>query len=180
MQSLTYQQSIAFSPGVMINRAQPKQEDKHEQIRDAVRTWAASIDNQDVVSALIINEYREQGGEDITFPEDISRARQKLFRFLDNRFGSEQYRENVRQLTPAIMAVLPIEYRTKLIGADCKLTRLAEAEKEVSEAKQAVMLDAPEHQKLKEVSEGIAALFRLMPDQVGPLMTMVTSMLGVM
>jgi hypothetical protein len=38
----------------------------------------------------------------------------------------------------------------------------------------------PEHQKLKEVSEGIASLFRLMPEQVGPLMTMVTSMLGVM
>ena len=32
---------------------------------------------------------------------------------------------------------------------------------------------------MKEVSEGIASLFRLMPEQVGPLMTMVTSMLGV-
>ncbi|EOW2790686.1 toxin YdaT family protein, partial [Enterobacter hormaechei] len=90
------------------------------------------------------------------------------------------YRENVRQLTPAIMAVLPVEYRTRLIGADCKMSRLAEAEKELAEAKQAVLLDAPEHQKLKEVSEGIASLFRLMPEQVGPLMTMVTSMLGVM
>lgn len=104
----------------------------------------------------------------------------ETFRFLDNRFDSEQYRENVRQLTPAIMAVLPVEYRTRLIGADCKMSRLAEAEKELAEAKQAVLLDAPEHQKLKEVSEGIASLFRLMPEQVGPLMTMVTSMLGVM
>lgn len=76
------------------------------------------------------------------------------------------------------MAVLPVEYRTRLIGADCKMSRLAEAEKELAEAKQAVLLDAPEHQKLKEVSEGIASLFRLMPEQVGPLMTMVTSMLG--
>ena len=126
------------------------------------------------------HEYREQGGNAISFPEDISRARQKLFRFLDNRFDSEQYRENVRQLTPAIMAVLPVEYRTRLIGVDCKMSRLAEAEKELAEAKQAVLLDAPEHQKLKEVSEGIASLFRLMPEQVGPLMTMVTSMLGVM
>lgn len=99
---------------------------------------------------------------------------------LDNRFDSEQYRENVRQLTPAIMAVLPVEYRTRLIGSDCKMSRTAEAEKELAEAKQAVLLDAPEHQKLKEVSEGIASLFRLMPEQVGPLMTMVTSMLGVM
>ena len=180
MQSITYQQNIGFSPGVMINRAQPTAEDKHEQIRDAVRAWASAIDNQDVVSALIIEEYREQGGTAISFPEDISRARQKLFRFLDNRFDSEQYRENVRQLTPAIMAVLPVEYRTRLIGADCKMSRLAEAEKELAEAKQAVLLDAPEHQKLKEVSEGIASLFRLMPEQAGPLMTMVTSMLGVM
>ena len=174
MHSLTYQQSIGFSPGVMINRAQQKQEDNHDAIRNAIRSWAASQ------TMLIVNEYREQGGVDITFPKDVSRQRQKLFRFLDNRFDSEQYRENVRLLTPAIMAVLPIEYRTKLVGADCKLVRLAEAEKEVSEAKQAVMLDAPEHQKLKEVSEGIASLFRLMPEQVGPLMTMVTSMLGVM
>jgi len=52
--------------------------------------------------------------------------------------------------------------------------------KECAEAKQAVLMKAPEHQKLKEVSEGIASLFRLMPEQVGPLMTMVTSMLGVM
>ena len=37
-------------------------------------------------------------GTTISFPEDISRARQKLFRFLDNRFDSEQYRENVRLL----------------------------------------------------------------------------------
>ena len=59
-------------------------------------------------------------------------------------------------------------------------TAQREAEKELAEAKQAVLLDAPEHQKLKEVSEGIASLFRLMPEQVGPLMTMVTSMLGVM
>lgn len=86
----------------------------------------------------------------------------------------------MRQLTPAIMAVLPVEYRTRLIGADCKMSRLAESEKELAEAKQAVLLDAPEHQKLKEVSEGIASLFRLMPEQAGPLMTMVTSMLGVM
>lgn len=180
MQSITYQQNIGFSPGVMINRAQPTAEDKHDQIRDAVRAWASAIDNQDVVSALIIEEYREQGGVDITFPSDISRARQKLFRFLDNRFGSELYRENVRQLTPAIMAVLPLEYRTRLVPQNDTMSLIASAMKECSEAKQAVLMDAPEHQKLKEVSEGIASLFRLMPEQVGPLMTMVTSMLGVM
>ncbi|HFW6380554.1 TPA: toxin YdaT domain-containing protein [Klebsiella aerogenes] len=180
MQSLTYQHNTGFVPAAMINRAQTKQDNDHDLIRDAVRAWASAIDNQDVVSALIINEYREQGGTAISFPDDISRARQKLFRFLDNRFDSDQYRENVRQLTPAIMAVLPLEFRTKLAPQNDTMSLIASAMKECAEAKQAVLLNAPEHQKLKEVSEGIASLFRLMPEQVGPLMTMVTSMLGVM
>lgn len=176
MQSLIYQQNTGFAPAALINRAQQKQDASAEAIRDAVRTWAAAA-GQDVVSAHIVEEWYRRGGEGIDFPADHSRARQKLFRFLDNRFESDRYRDNVRRLTPAILAVLPLEYRTHLIGGDCKLTRLAKAEKEVAEAKQAMMLDAPEHQKLKEVSEGIASLFRLMPEQVGPLMTMVTSML---
>lgn len=180
MQSLAYQQSTGIHSGVMINRAQPEPENKHDLIRAAVRAWSAAIDNQDVVSALIIAEYRDQGGTEIDFPEDISRARQKLFRFLDNRFDSDQYRENVRELTPAIMAVLPLEYRGRLVPQNDTMSLIADAIKECGEAKQAVLLNAPEHQKLKEVSEGIASLFRLMPEQVGPLMTMVTSMLGVM
>ena len=179
MQTLSFQHNTGFVPAAMINRAQIKQDHDHELIRDAVRAWASAIDNQDVVSALIINEYREQGGISITFPDDISRARQKLFRFLDNKFDSEQYRENVRQLTPAIMAVLPLEYRDRLMPQDDVLSRLSSAIKECAEAKQAVMLNAPEHQKLKEVSEGIASLFRLMPEQTGTLMTIVSSMLGV-
>ncbi|EON1808356.1 toxin YdaT domain-containing protein [Klebsiella aerogenes] len=180
MQSLTYHHNTGFVPAAMINRAQTKQDHDHDLIRDAVRAWASAIDNQDVVSALIINEYREQGGDSISFPDDISRARQKLFRFLDNRFDSDQYRENVRQLTPAIMAVLPLEFRAKLAPQNDTMSLIASAMKECAEAKQAVLLNAPEHQKLKEVSEGIASLFRLMPEQVGPLMTMVTSRLGVM
>lgn len=179
MQSLTYQQNTGFTPAVMINRTQQKQGDNHDVIRDVVRAWSAA-DGQDVVSALIVEEWREQGGEGIDFPADHSRARQKLFRFLDNRFDSENYRENVRLLTPAIMAVLPIEYRTRLAPQNDTMSLIASAMKECSEAKQAVLLNAPEHQKLKEVSEGIASLFKLMPEQIGPLMTMVTSMLGVM
>ena len=38
-------------------------------------------------------------------------ARQKLFRFLDNKFDSENTEIIVRELTPAILAVLPLEYR---------------------------------------------------------------------
>lgn len=58
------------------------------------------------------------------------------------------------------------------------MTRLAEMEKELSEAKQAVILNAPRHQKLKEISEGIVSMFRVDPDLAGPLMAMVTTMLG--
>lgn len=167
-----------MSPVAMINRAQAKQDYSHDRVRDAVRAWSAALDNQDVVAALIIGEYREKGDCAIDFPEDISRARQKLFRFLDNRYESEQYRENVRLLTPAIMAVLPLEFRSRLAPQEDTMSRIAAAMKECAEAKQAVLLGAPEHQKLKEVSEGITSLFKLMPEQVGPLMTMVTSMLG--
>ena len=169
MQPLTYQQTSGFSPTAVINRSQTKQAPGHEKIRDAVRAWSAA-DNQDVVAALIVNEYREQGGGTIDFPDDVSRARQKLFRFLDNKFDSEKYRNNVRELTPAILAVLPLEYRF--------MARLAEMEKELSEAKQAVILNAPRHQKLKEMSEGIVSMFRVDPDLAGPLMAMVTTMLG--
>lgn len=144
------------------------------------RSRLGSSEGQDVVSAYIIDEWRQQGGEEIAFPDDISRARQKLFRYLDNPAESERYHEYVRLLTPAIMAVLPLEFRHRLMPQDDILSRLSSAMKECAEAKQAVMLNAPEHQKLKEVSEGIASLFRLMPEQTGTLMTIVSSMLGVM
>ena len=162
----------------MINRYQPKQPDGHEVIRDAVRSWAAAIDNQDVVAALIIEQWNASGGEGIDFPDDISRGRQKLFRYLDNKFNSEKYRENIQKLTPSILAVLPLEFRGRLVPADNIMMRLARLEKETSEAKVAVALDAPTHQKLKELSEGIVEMFRVDPALTGPLMEMVTNMLG--
>ncbi|WP_413594589.1 toxin YdaT domain-containing protein [Citrobacter youngae] len=143
----------------------------------AVRAWAG-VDGQDVVSALIVEEYQAQGGDEITFPDDLSRQRQKLFRFLDNHFNSERYRENVRQLTPAILAVLPLEFRSRLLPEDNVMARLARLEKETSEAKIAVALDAPRHQKLKELSEGIVEMYRVDPGLTGPLMEMVQMMLG--
>ncbi|EAZ3495456.1 regulator [Salmonella enterica subsp. enterica serovar Saintpaul] len=177
MQSLSLHQNTGYQPAVMINRNQPVSVDKHDQIRDAVRAWAG-VDGQDVVSALIIEEYLAQGGDEITFPDDLSRQRQKLFRFLDNHFNSERYRENVRQLTPAILAVLPIEFRNRLLPEDNVMARLARLEKETSEAKIAVAMDAPRHQKLKELSEGIVEMYRVDPGLTGPLMEMVQMMLG--
>ncbi|CAH5308830.1 toxin YdaT domain-containing protein [Klebsiella pneumoniae] len=177
MQILSFQQNTGFKTGTLIKRNQAIVAE-HDNIRSAVRAWAAA-EGQDVVSAHIIDEWRQQGGEEIAFPDDISRARQKLFRYLDNPAESERYREYVRLLTPAIMAVLPLEYRHRLFPVDNFKSRLARLEKETSEAKIAVAVGAPRHQKLKELSEGIVEMFRIDPELTAPLMAIVTSMLGV-
>ena len=177
MQTLPFQQNIGFNTDALIKRNQQREAD-HDAIRSAVRAWAAA-EGQDVVSAHIIDEWRQQGGEEIAFPDDISRARQKLFRYLDNPAESERYREYVRLLTPAIMAVLPLEFRYRLMPEDNFMSRLARLEKETSEAKIAVAVGAPRHQKLKELSEGIVEMFRIDPELTAPLMAIVTSMLGV-
>ncbi|HBW7898563.1 TPA: hypothetical protein MFG23_002730 [Klebsiella pneumoniae] len=177
MQIMSFQQNTGFKTGALIKRNQPIVAE-HDNIRSAVRAWAA-VTGQDVVSAYIVEEWRQLGGEEIAFPDDISRARQKLFRYLDNPAESERYREYVRLLTPAIMAVLPLEYRHRLLPEDSFMSRLARLEKETSEAKVAVAMGAPRHQKLKELSEGIVEMFRIDPELTAPLMAIVTSMLGV-
>jgi hypothetical protein len=178
MQTLTFQQSTAFEKKALINRSQTSvPTPRHSDIRNAVRAWAA-VTGQDVAAGFIIEQWNNSGGQGIEFPADVSLARQKLFRYLDNRFDTDEYRDRVRQLTPAILAVLPLEFRGSLVGTDSKMALLAHAEKELADAKRAVMLDAPRHQKLKEVSEGIVSMFRLEPDLAGPLMAMVTTMLG--
>ncbi|WP_225373975.1 toxin YdaT domain-containing protein [Klebsiella variicola] len=177
MQTLPFQQNTGFNTGALIKRNQLRESD-HDAIRSAVRAWSAA-EGQDVVSAYIIDEWRQQGGEEISFPNDISRSRQKLFRYLDNPADSERYREYVRLLTPAIMAVIPLEFRHRLMPEDNFMSRLARLEKETSEAKIAVAVGAPRHQKLKELSEGIVEMFRIDPELTAPLMAIVTSMLGV-
>lgn len=179
MQSLTFQQSTVFKPDAVIYRNHSKGEKAEfdqQAIRSAVRAWAADCRSREFVAALIAEEWRRDGGKGLDIPTDPHRQMQKIFRWLDGE--TEYAAENVRLLTPAIMAVLPLEFRTRLAPQEDTISRIAAAMKECAEAKQAVLLGAPEHQKLKEVSEGIASLFRLMPDQVGPLMTIVTSMLG--
>lgn len=176
MQTFSFPQNTGFKTGALIKRNQLIVAE-HDNIRSAVRAWAAA-EGQDVVSAHIIDEWRQQGSEEIAFPDDISRARQKLFRYLDNPADSERYREYVRLLTPAIMAVLPLEYRHRLLPEESFMSRLARLEKETSEAKVAVAMGAPRHQKLKELSEGIVEMFRIDPELTAPLMAIVTSMLG--
>lgn len=163
MHAISFQQNTGFQPTAMINRNHQHQSDAHEQLRDAVRAWSAQIDNQDVVAGLIVEEWERQGGAGLAFPDDLSRQRQKLFRWLDS--DTAYARENIRQLTPAILTVLPLEFRGRLIGQDCFMTRYAAMEKEISEAKQAVMLNAPQHQLVKEVREGIEHLLNMLPGE---------------
>ncbi|HEB4874358.1 TPA: toxin YdaT domain-containing protein [Kluyvera ascorbata F0526] len=161
MQSLAYHQSTTFDAKPLINRYQPAQSVSPEKVREAVRAWAASINNQDVVAGLIVEEYERQGGGTLVFPEDLSRCRQKLFRWLDSTSSKAQ--QNVGLLTPSILAVLPLEFRSRLAPQDDFMARYAAMEKEVSEAKQALMLRAPQHQMVKEVREGIEHLLGLLP-----------------
>jgi hypothetical protein len=76
------------------------------------------------------------------------------------------------------MSVLPLRYRDRVVKNDSFAYRMARLEKEVSEAKQALMLDAPKKEKLKELGEGIFEMFRVDPDLTAPLLAMVTTMLG--
>ncbi|EKJ8218506.1 toxin YdaT domain-containing protein [Citrobacter sedlakii] len=161
MQTLSLHQNTGFHPAAMINRNQQSPADKHDQIRDAVRAWAAQLDNQDVVAGIIVEEWKRQGGAGLDFPEELSRRRQKLFRWLDGDTGYA--RERIRQLTPAILAVLPLEFRGCLAPQDDFIARYAAMEKEVSEAKRALMLRAPQHQMVKEVREGIEKMLAMLP-----------------
>ena len=161
MQSLTFHQDTAFSVNPLINRNQSVQSVSPQKIRDAVRAWATSINNQDVVAGLIVEEWERQGGGALDFPNDLSRRRQKLFRWLDGTTMAAQ--RNIQLLTLAILAVLPLEFRGRLAPQEDFMSRYAAMEKEVSEAKRALMLNAPQHQMVKEVREGIEHLLGLLP-----------------
>lgn len=178
---LSYQQVNSVTASRLtfpFHKNQPNSADvKHKAVCAAVRAWAGEEGRLSV--ALKIREACESlglAGVDVSGNGDVWNV--KLFRWLDNKDDSPGYRQNVELLYPAIEAALPIEFRTRLAPQDCLLSRLAEMEKEVSEAKQAVMLNAPKHQKLKEMSEGIVSMFRVDPELAAPLMAMVTTMLG--
>ncbi|WP_058911627.1 toxin YdaT family protein [Entomohabitans teleogrylli] len=175
---LAYTDFTECNPGALINQNQRAAADPpdHEALRSAVRAWGNAA-GQDVVAALILERWRAQGGHNLDIPDDLSRQRQKLFRWLDG--DTERARANVRELAPAIMDVLPLEYRDRVMPRDDDLiTRLTAAISCCGRAKQAVMLNAPEHQKLRELSQGIISLFRLAPESIYPLLDMVTVALG--
>lgn len=169
MQTVSFQQSSRASSNSLIfqcHQSEPATPDiDPRDICSAVRAWAAA-------------EELQLNGVDFSGQADVWNV--KLFRWLDNKEDSAAYRRNIEQLVPAIMSVLPIRYRDRVVKNDTFAYRMARLEKEVSEAKQALMLDAPKKEKLKELGEGIFEMFRIDPDLTAPLLAMVTTMLGAM
>lgn len=143
-----------------------------------VRAWAAAEGRVAVALAIkVAVEEAGLDGIDTTGNADVWNV--KLFRWLDNHEKSPAYRANVEQLAPVIISVLPLAYRARVVKHDCFAVRVARSVKEDAEAIQAVVLKAPRHERLKEISESIVAKFHLDgPDSVAPLMAMVTTMLG--
>lgn len=153
MQTFSFQQSSRASSNPMIfpcHQSKSEEQDiDHRDICSAVRAWAAAEGR--VAVALQIQEAAEKlqlDGVDFSGQADVWNV--KLFRWLDNKEDSASYRKNVEQLVPAIMSVLPLRYRDRVVKNDSFAYRMARLEKEVSEAKQALMLDAPKKEKLKE------------------------------
>ena len=144
MHSLAYQQGNKFSPTAMIyqNRREPDSTALNiDGIRAAVRAWAADCRSREFVAALIVEEWRASGGTGLDIPTDSHRQMQKVFRWIDG--DTEYAANNIRQLAPAIMSVLPLEYRNRLAPQNDTMSLIASAMKECAEAKQAVLLDAP-------------------------------------
>ncbi|GAB0742768.1 toxin YdaT domain-containing protein [Escherichia coli] len=150
----------------------------HRAICSAVRAWAAAEGR--VAVALAIKEAVEEVGlSDIDTSVNADVWNVKLFRWLDQPEKSAVYRANVEQLAPVIISVLPLAYRDRVIKHDCFAVRVARSVKEDAEAIQAVVLKAPRHERMKEISESIVAkLYLDGPDSVAPIMAMVTTMLG--
>ena len=148
----------------------------HETIRAAVRAWAAKWHSKEAVAAEIIAAWRERGGEDMGFHDNHQRNAQKIFRWLDG--DSQRCVRRIQSLTPAILDVLPLEFRAGVVPDD-RMTRVAVATKECSEAKQAALLGAPVRELEKEIREGIESLVRLAPpDRWGVVMASVAALFG--
>ncbi|ELK1247700.1 TPA: hypothetical protein MNC23_002264 [Citrobacter freundii] len=187
MHSLTYQENNGFTASPLISNYQgvPRNTNKLNRIREAVRAWQRATPGQAQVhiSQLVAKEWLSRGGRGLLLAGSEHNTKQNFFRMINDPGPKND--KNLMALIPVITDVMAIDNELVarqfgLVSGKTKEELIADAMKECAEAKQAVLLGAPEHQKLKEVSEGIASLFRLMPEQVGPLMTMVTSMLGVM
>lgn len=187
MHSLAYQQSTGLEqrPLISIYQSVPRNNRKLTRIREAVKAWQKATPGQSQVhiSQLVAKEWLARGGKGLLLAGSEHNTKQNFFWMINDPGPKND--KGLMLLIPVIVDVMArdneqIARRFGLVNGKTKEELIADAMKECAEAKQAVLLGVPEHQKLKEVREGIASLFRLMPEQVGPLMTMVTSMLGVM
>lgn len=182
MQTLSFQQNTR-APSERLKFQYQHSEAEVQQgeqlaICSAVRAWAAAEGR--VAVALVIRKAAEDAGLDgidMSGCADVWNV--KLFRWLDNHDKSPAYRAKVEHLAPIIISVLPLAYRDRVVKHDSCALRVARSVKEDAEAIQSVVLKAPKHERLKEISESIVAKFHLDgPDSVAPLMAMVTTMLG--
>jgi hypothetical protein len=182
MQTVSFQQSNRASSNQLIllchQGESAAQDIDHRAICSAVRAWSAAEGR--MVVALVIKEAAEQMDlSDIDMSGNADVWNVKLFRWLDNKEMSPVYQANVEQLAPAIISVLPLAYRDRVIKHDHVALRVARSVKEDADAIQAVVMKAPKHERLREISESIVAKLHLDgPDSVAPLMAMVTTMLG--
>ena len=78
MQTLSFQQNTGFNPGALIKRNQAKVAD-HDGIRSPFAP--GPLLKVRMLFRHTSSMSGQQGGEEIEFPADISRARQKLFRY---------------------------------------------------------------------------------------------------
>ncbi|HBN5336728.1 TPA: hypothetical protein L3F15_000761 [Enterobacter cloacae] len=177
MQTASFQQSSRASSNSLIFQCHQSE----SSVKDIDHRDICSAAEGRIAVALQIQEAAEEFQlDEVDFSGQADVWNVKLFRWLDNKEDSASYRKNVEQLVPAIMSVLPLRYRDRVVKNDSFAYRMARLEKEVSEAKQALMLDAPKKEKLKELGEGIFEMFRVDPDLTAPLLAMVTTMLGAM
>lgn len=185
MQILTFQQSNGNNADPLRSNYQgvPRNNCKLKNIREAVKAWNRATPGpaQMHISQLVAEEWKARGGRGLLLAGSEHNTRQNFFRMINDPGPKND--KNLMLLIPVIINVMArdneqVARRFGLISGKTKAELIADAMKECAEAKQAVLLNVPEHQKLKEVSEGIASLFRLMPEQTGSLMTVVTSMLG--
>lgn len=186
-QALTLQKSKATSPAPLKSNYQdvPRNTCKLNRIREAVKAWNRATPGaaQLHISQLVAKEWMARGGRGLLLAGSEHNTKQNFFRMINDPGPKND--KSLVQLIPVIIDVMArdneeVARRFGLLSTKTKAQLIADAMKECAEAKQAVLLNVPEHQKLKEVSEGIASLFRLMPEQTGSLMTIVTSMLGAM
>lgn len=185
MQSLSFQQNTRLCGAPVIPSYQdvPRNNSKLTRVREAVRAWQKATPGtaQVHISQLVAKEWLARGGRGLLLAGSEHNTKQNFFRMV-NEPGPKNDK-NFLALVPVIIDVMArdnekVAREFGLVKGKTKEELIAEAMKECAEAKQAVLLGLPEPQKLKEVSEGIVSLLRLMPEQVGQLMAMVSTMTG--